>query len=92
MSLRSCRVTVQDIAGVSHSVEVTAGTLYEAVAQGLAAIQANDWVAGIAQGLNVVIVSVADANFWIPPIRGRATYLQPKTECHSSDSAPTIVV
>ena len=46
--------------GVSHSVEVTAGTLYEAVAQGLAAIQANDWVAGIAQGLNVVKVSVAD--------------------------------
>jgi hypothetical protein len=33
---------------------------YEAVAQALAAIRANEWVAGIAQGLNVVKVSVAD--------------------------------
>jgi hypothetical protein len=30
------------------------------VAQGLAAIRGNDWVAGVAQGLNVVKVSVAD--------------------------------
>jgi len=46
--------------GVSHTVEVTAATLYEAVAQGLAAIRGNEWVAGIAQGLNTVKVSVAD--------------------------------
>ena len=48
------------MAGVSHSVEVTAGTPYEAVAQGLVAIQESDWVATLAQGLNVVKVSVAD--------------------------------
>ena len=60
MPVRSCRVTIQDMDGVSHTVEVTAGTLYEAVAQGLAAIRGNEWVAGIAQGLNVVKVSVAD--------------------------------
>ena len=46
--------------GVAHTVEVTAATLYEAVAQGLAAIRGNEWVAGIAQGLNVVRVYVAD--------------------------------
>lgn len=46
--------------GVSHTVEVTAATLYEAVAQGLAAIRGHEWVAGIAQGSNVVKVSVAD--------------------------------
>ncbi len=46
--------------GVSHTVEVTATTLYEAVAQGLAAIRGNEWGAGIAQGLNVVKVSVAN--------------------------------
>jgi hypothetical protein len=45
---------------VSQSVEVTAATLYEAVAQGLAAIRGNEWVAGIAQELNVIKVSVAD--------------------------------
>src|SRR6267378_4321708 len=60
MPVRSCRVTIQDMDGVSHTVEVTASTLYEAVAQGLAAIRGNDWVAGIAQGVNVVKVSVAD--------------------------------
>jgi hypothetical protein len=46
--------------GVTHTVEVTAATLYEAVAQGLAAIRRNEWLAGIAQGVNVVKVSVAD--------------------------------
>src|SRR5690242_21803184 len=61
MPVRSCRVTIQDMDGISHAVEVTAATLYEAVAQGLAAIRGNEWVAGIAQGLNVVKVSVADA-------------------------------
>jgi hypothetical protein len=60
MPVRSCRVTIQDMDGVSHTVEVTAATLYEAVAQGLAAVRDNEWVAGIAQGLNVIKVSVAD--------------------------------
>jgi hypothetical protein len=60
MSVRSCRVTIQDLDGGAHTVEVTAATLYEAVAQGLAAIRGNEWVAGIAQGPNVVKVSVAD--------------------------------
>jgi hypothetical protein len=41
-------------------VEVTAETLYEAVALGLVAVRGNDWVMGIAQGLNVIEVSVVD--------------------------------
>jgi hypothetical protein len=60
MPLRACRVTLEDMNGVTHTVEVTAGTLYEAVAQGLAAMRGNEWVAGIAEGLNAVKVSVAD--------------------------------
>ena len=59
MPLRSCRVSIQDTHGVLHTVEVTAATLFEAVAQGLAALQGDEWVAQIAQGLNVVKVSVA---------------------------------
>jgi|SRR5579864_801307 len=59
MAARSCQVTIQDLDGISHTVDVTAATLYEAVAQGLAAIRRNDWVAGIAQA-NVVKVSVAN--------------------------------
>jgi hypothetical protein len=49
MPVRSCRVTIPDMEVVSHAVEVTAARLYEAVAQGLAAIRGNEWVAGIAQ-------------------------------------------
>ncbi len=44
--------------GVSHTVEVTAATLYEAVALGMAAIRTDEWVNGIAQGLNPVKVRV----------------------------------
>src|SRR5258708_28676594 len=58
MSLRNCRVTIQDVNGVSQTVEVTAATLYEAVAQGLAEIKGQEWVGEIADGLNVVRVSV----------------------------------
>jgi hypothetical protein len=46
--------------GVSHTVEVTAETLYEAVAPGRPAIRRNESVAGIAQGSHVVNVAVAD--------------------------------
>ena len=46
--------------GVSHTVEVTAETLYEAVALGMATIRTDDWVTGIAQGLNPVKVRVTN--------------------------------
>ena len=44
--------------GVTHTVEVTAATLYEAVALGLKQIRGNDWVEGIAGALNPVTVCV----------------------------------
>ena len=44
MSACSCKVTIRDMEGVDHSVEVTASTLYEAVALGIAAIRSDDWV------------------------------------------------
>src|SRR5207245_6981430 len=58
--IRSCRVTIQDMDGVSHTVEVTAATLYEGVARGLAALGGNEGVAGIAPGASTVKVAVAD--------------------------------
>lgn len=60
MPVRSCRVTVADIDGVNHTAQVTASTLFEAVALGLAAIRGSDWVVGLAQGLNTVRVEVKD--------------------------------
>ena len=41
MAARSCRVTITDMEGVAHTVEVTASSLYEAVALGLTAIRGN---------------------------------------------------
>jgi hypothetical protein len=58
MEVKSCRVTISDMEGVAHTAEVTAATLYEAVALGLRQLQGNDWVEGNARGLNTVRVSV----------------------------------
>jgi hypothetical protein len=60
MPVRSCRVTIRDMEGVDHTVQVTAGTLYEAVALGLASIRSEEWVEGIPDGLNVVKVSASN--------------------------------
>jgi hypothetical protein len=60
MPVRSCKVTIQDMEGVIHTVDVTAETLYEAVALGMAAIRTDDWVTGIAQGLNKVKARVTN--------------------------------
>jgi len=60
MSVRSCRVTIQDLDGTSHTAEVTASSLYEAGAQGLAALRKNEWVEGIEERFGTVKVSVAD--------------------------------
>ena len=61
MSVRSCRVTIQDLDGTSHTAEVTASSLYEAVAQGLAALRKNEWVEGIEEErFGIVKVSVAE--------------------------------
>jgi hypothetical protein len=46
--------------GVAHTVEVTASTLYEAVALGMAAVRNEEWATGIAMGLNTVRVRVTN--------------------------------
>jgi hypothetical protein len=60
MAVKSCRVTIQDMSGVEHTIEVSASSLYEAVALGLASLRGEDWVAGIAEGLNTVRVSAVN--------------------------------
>ena len=58
MNLRTCRVSISDMEGIKHSVEVTASTLFEAVALGLAAVRGQDWTGDIPEGLNTVEVVV----------------------------------
>ncbi|MGC1903442.1 MAG: hypothetical protein WA715_06445 [Candidatus Acidiferrum sp.] len=60
MTVRSCKVTITDLEGVAHTVEVTASSLYEAVALGLASIRGNQWVHGMFDGFNAVKVRVTD--------------------------------
>lgn len=62
MAVRSCKVTIKDIEGVSHTVDVAASTLYEAVALGMAAIRSEEWADGIAMGLNSVKVRVTNVS------------------------------
>ena len=60
MSFRLCRVTLINLEGVRHTVEVTASALYEAVALGIMAIREQEWAGKIAEGLNTVDVSVSN--------------------------------
>jgi hypothetical protein len=56
--LRTCRVTVRDIEGVEHTVEVGAESLYEAVARGLAALRDADWTGDIGRGQTTITVVI----------------------------------
>jgi hypothetical protein len=51
-------VSVSDLDGIEHTVEVTAATLYEAVAAALAAFREDEWVGKIGSGLTTVNVTV----------------------------------
>jgi hypothetical protein len=58
VSEKACRVSCQDRDGVEHAVDVSASSLYEAVARGLRALQANPWVGVIGEGLATISVEV----------------------------------
>jgi uncharacterized protein (UPF0210 family) len=62
--LRTCTVAVTDLRDVEHSIEVTAETLYEAIATALAALQQDNWVGEIGQGFATVTVLVQQ-----PPVK-----------------------
>jgi hypothetical protein len=56
--LKTCAVNVADLANTTHSVDVTAETLYEAVAKALAALRGQPWVAEIGKGLTSATIRV----------------------------------
>ena len=58
MGLRKCRVSYYDPNGVEHTVEVTADSLYEAVAQGLRVFRHNDWIKEVRRGRTAISVAV----------------------------------
>jgi hypothetical protein len=61
MAVRSCRVTIQDTDGVSHTVDVTAASFpYMKLAQGLASFRGNEWIADVGERFGTLKVSVAE--------------------------------
>ena len=55
MAVRTYTVSCEDSDGHQHSMEVTAETLYEAVAQALAAFKSNEWVGQIGRGHTITV-------------------------------------
>jgi hypothetical protein len=55
---KACTVVVHDLNDTAHQLDVTAETLYEAVAQALAMARSHDWVGDIGSGLTTVTVKV----------------------------------
>jgi hypothetical protein len=45
MAVRTCKVNCRDTHGVEHTAEVSAQSVYEAVAQGLRVFREHDWCA-----------------------------------------------
>jgi hypothetical protein len=58
VSLKACNVVVHDLNQTAHAVDAMAETLYEAIAQALAAMHGQDWVGEIGGGLTTVTVKV----------------------------------
>jgi hypothetical protein len=58
VSLRTCRVTCSDMNGVEHAVEVTADSLYEALARGLVAFRDAAWAGDIGHGQTTITVVI----------------------------------
>jgi hypothetical protein len=58
VALRTCKVSCFDLKEVKHTVEVSAGSVYEAVAQALRIFRDNEWVEDIGRGQTPISVKV----------------------------------
>lgn len=76
--LRTCRVSFQDPAGIGHSVEVTAESLFEAAALAIKAFRGAEWMdagPGVGAVLDVsVLKPVAKHQI---PLRNLTAWLEP---------------
>ena len=58
MALKACTAVVHDLNETARAIDVTAESLYEAIAQALAALRGHDWFSEIGKGLATVTVKV----------------------------------
>jgi hypothetical protein len=61
MAVRTCRVTCRDAQGVEHTIQITAQSLFEAVAQALRVFREHDWSDDPNSGSASVVVMVKSA-------------------------------
>ena len=55
MALTTCRLSCVDLGGIEHAVELSANSLYGAVAQALRIFRDNDWIEGIGRGQTAIL-------------------------------------
>jgi hypothetical protein len=61
MPPRTCRVTITDMDGIEHTAQVAAGSLYEAIARGIASLRKQEWIDGLTLTAGSVTVEVGEA-------------------------------
>jgi hypothetical protein len=55
VGLKTCKVSCFDLRGVEHAIEVSAGSVYGAVAQALRIFRDNEWVEDIGRGQTPIL-------------------------------------
>jgi hypothetical protein len=75
MSDRRCRVTITDVLGKEKSVEVSASSLFEAVARGLLAIRGPGSNAATPDGFKTVRVTVQTVSVYEVRLKNFAAWL-----------------
>jgi hypothetical protein len=58
VALKICRVSCVDLSGIKHAVELSANSLYEAVAQALRIFRENEWIDRIGHRQTPILVKV----------------------------------
>ena len=86
-AVRSCRVTITDLQGATHAVDVHASTLFEAAAAALSAFRHQGWAAEALTASAVLRVEVR-----LPPIVHDVPLAAVERWLRSSSSSPREMV
>jgi len=70
---KTCRVSFKDFAGIRHSAEVEAQSMYEAAVLGLKALKRSEWIDAIGPGTRI------DIEVLEPPVSHFLMYAQLQT-------------
>src|ERR1700688_4381504 len=83
MAVRTCRVTCRDAQGVEHTAQVTAQSLFEAVAQALRIFREHDWSDDPNSGSASVVVTIKE-----PEVEHRVRIKDFRTWLESAPKGP----